>query len=135
MPAAVPAVHDVPAVAPRLPAYKSSGSGNACGGRVSLPAPGERPPTRTPPARLPAQAAAVLEVCRARGVPLLINDRVDVALAVGADGVHVGQVRAGWASAGSLARRAGLCVWAGVPAGRQVACWRASPPPHPVPAG
>lgn len=27
----------------------------------------------------------------ARGVPLLINDRVDVALAVGADGVHLGQ--------------------------------------------
>ena len=31
-------------------------------------------------------------MCKARGVPLLINDRVDVALAVGADGVHVGQV-------------------------------------------
>lgn len=41
---------------------------------------------------MPVQAAAVLEVCRSRGVPLLINDRVDVALAVGADGVHVGQV-------------------------------------------
>lgn len=39
------------------------------------------------------QAAQVLEVCRSRGVPLLINDRVDVALAVGADGVHIGQVR------------------------------------------
>jgi thiamine-phosphate pyrophosphorylase len=26
-----------------------------------------------------------------RGVPLIINDRVDVALAVGADGVHIGQ--------------------------------------------
>ena len=25
------------------------------------------------------------------GVPLLINDRVDVALAIGAEGVHVGQ--------------------------------------------
>lgn len=35
----------------------------------------------------------MLEVCRSRGVPLLINDRVDIALAVGADGVHVGQVR------------------------------------------
>ena len=46
------------------------------------------------PSTLPlVQAAAVLEVCRSRGVPLLINDRVDVALAVGADGVHVGQVR------------------------------------------
>lgn len=31
------------------------------------------------------------QVCRAAGVPLLINDRVDVALAIGADGVHVGQ--------------------------------------------
>lgn len=30
-------------------------------------------------------------VCRAAGVPLLINDRVDVALAVGCEGVHVGQ--------------------------------------------
>ncbi|KAL4420336.1 hypothetical protein ABPG77_006143, partial [Micractinium sp. CCAP 211/92] len=37
------------------------------------------------------EAAAVLEVCRSRGVLLLINDRVDVALAVGADGVHIGQ--------------------------------------------
>ncbi|KXZ50218.1 hypothetical protein GPECTOR_17g855 [Gonium pectorale] len=37
------------------------------------------------------QAAEALKVCRQHGVPLLINDRVDVALAVGADGVHVGQ--------------------------------------------
>jgi len=36
-------------------------------------------------------AAAVLEVLRGSGVPLVVNDRVDVALAVGADGVHVGQ--------------------------------------------
>jgi thiamine-phosphate diphosphorylase / hydroxyethylthiazole kinase len=33
----------------------------------------------------------VLEVTRRRGVPLIINDRVDVALAIGADGIHVGQ--------------------------------------------
>lgn len=32
----------------------------------------------------------VLQVCRNRGVPLLINDRIDVALALGADGVHLG---------------------------------------------
>lgn len=31
------------------------------------------------------------EMTRRHGVPLLINDRVDVALAVGAEGVHVGQ--------------------------------------------
>ncbi|EHJ49635.1 Thiamine-phosphate pyrophosphorylase [Solidesulfovibrio carbinoliphilus subsp. oakridgensis] len=36
-------------------------------------------------------ARAVAGILRPRGVPLLINDRVDVALAAGADGVHVGQ--------------------------------------------
>ncbi|KAJ4304417.1 thiamine biosynthetic bifunctional enzyme [Collariella sp. IMI 366227] len=30
-------------------------------------------------------------ICREYGVPLLINDRVDVALAVGCEGVHIGQ--------------------------------------------
>lgn len=38
-----------------------------------------------------ALARTLLPLCRARRVPLLINDRVDIALAVGADGVHVGQ--------------------------------------------
>ncbi len=37
------------------------------------------------------EALAVKEYLRSRGVPLIINDRVDVALAVGADGVHLGQ--------------------------------------------
>ena len=33
------------------------------------------------------------QVCRAAGVPLVINDRIDIALALGPDvGVHVGQV-------------------------------------------
>ncbi|KAJ3055339.1 hypothetical protein HK097_010839 [Rhizophlyctis rosea] len=36
-------------------------------------------------------ASAILTVCREANVPLLINDRIDIALAVGADGVHVGQ--------------------------------------------
>lgn len=36
-------------------------------------------------------AAALVELLRPRGIPLIINDRVDVALAVDADGVHVGQ--------------------------------------------
>ena len=31
------------------------------------------------------------QITKAYGVPLLINDRVDVALAVGAEGVHLGQ--------------------------------------------
>ncbi|KAL9254689.1 Thiamine biosynthetic bifunctional enzyme TH1, chloroplastic-like protein [Drosera capensis] len=30
-------------------------------------------------------------VCHSRGVPVLINDRIDVALACNADGVHIGQ--------------------------------------------
>ncbi|XP_010246308.1 PREDICTED: thiamine biosynthetic bifunctional enzyme TH1, chloroplastic isoform X2 [Nelumbo nucifera] len=36
-------------------------------------------------------AEECLEMCRSYGVPLLINDRVDVALAIDADGVHIGQ--------------------------------------------
>jgi thiamine-phosphate pyrophosphorylase len=36
-------------------------------------------------------ASAVHEICAAAGVPLIVNDRIDVALAVEADGVHLGQ--------------------------------------------
>lgn len=36
-------------------------------------------------------AEALLRLCRTAGVPLLINDHLDLALAIGADGVHVGQ--------------------------------------------
>lgn len=36
-------------------------------------------------------AKACLDICRACNVPLLINDRVDIAMACDADGVHVGQ--------------------------------------------
>lgn len=36
-------------------------------------------------------AERLLAVLRPRGVPLLVNDRVDVALASGAEGVHLGQ--------------------------------------------
>jgi thiamine-phosphate pyrophosphorylase len=38
-----------------------------------------------------AQAEALLRVCRAARVPLLINDDRDLALALGADGVHLGR--------------------------------------------
>lgn len=37
------------------------------------------------------EALKVKEVCKKYSVPLIINDRVDIALAVDADGVHVGQ--------------------------------------------
>lgn len=37
------------------------------------------------------QAKAALAVAREHGVQLIINDRADIALAVGADGVHLGQ--------------------------------------------
>jgi thiamine-phosphate pyrophosphorylase len=37
------------------------------------------------------EAAAALQVARALGARLIINDRVDIALALGADGVHLGQ--------------------------------------------
>lgn len=36
-------------------------------------------------------AKSCLEICRAHGVPLIINDRIDVAIASDADGVHIGQ--------------------------------------------
>ncbi|MGL6257896.1 thiamine phosphate synthase [Vibrio sp. WXL210] len=38
-----------------------------------------------------ARAQAVKQILAGTGVPLIINDRVDVALAVDADGVHLGQ--------------------------------------------
>lgn len=38
-----------------------------------------------------ATALEIRDLVRARGVPLIINDHVDLALAVDADGVHVGQ--------------------------------------------
>ena len=38
-----------------------------------------------------AEGRRLKEILRPAGVPLIINDRVDVALACGADGVHIGQ--------------------------------------------
>lgn len=37
------------------------------------------------------QARALLDVCRRAGVPLIVNDSMELAAAVGADGVHLGR--------------------------------------------
>jgi len=42
-------------------------------------------------AELVARASLVQRVCAAEGVPFVLNDRPDLAAAMGADGVHVGQ--------------------------------------------
>ena len=39
-----------------------------------------------------AEVRALADVCRGAGVPLIVNDHVDLALAAEADGVHVGQL-------------------------------------------
>jgi thiamine-phosphate pyrophosphorylase len=44
-----------------------------------------------PSRQMISQAEGLMELCRANHIPFIVNDRVDVALAVGADGVHVGQ--------------------------------------------
>lgn len=36
-------------------------------------------------------ASPIIEACREAGIPFIINDRADIALAVGADGVHLGR--------------------------------------------
>src|SRR5437763_1145351 len=41
--------------------------------------------------RFYADAVALQTLARAMGVPFIINDRVDIALAVDADGVHAGE--------------------------------------------
>jgi thiamine-phosphate pyrophosphorylase len=46
---------------------------------------------RAPALKFYEEAKAALAVAKERGVQLVINDRVDIALAVGAAGVHLGQ--------------------------------------------
>ena len=41
--------------------------------------------------QLREEAARILPLARAAGIPLIINDRADVATSAGADGVHLGQ--------------------------------------------
>ena len=49
-----------------------------------------------------AAAAAILPVAHARGVPVLMNDRPDLAAETGCDGVHIGQEDSPYAAARTL---------------------------------
>ena len=51
---------------------------------------------------LAAQAASLIPLCAEEGVPFVINDDVEAAIAVDADGVHVGQEDMACASARAL---------------------------------
>ena len=44
-----------------------------------------------PEAEFLAEAKSISALCRRYGVPFIVNDNVDIAIACGADGVHVGQ--------------------------------------------
>ena len=54
------------------------------------------------------QAEAALQIAREHNVRLIINDRVDVALALGADGVHLGQTDMPVESARRLLGKSGI---------------------------
>jgi len=77
------------------------------------------------PRELLPLAREVAAVCREVGAPLLVNDRVDVALAVGADGVHLAETSLPATEVRRLARREGweLLIGASVhePAGLEAA--------------
>lgn len=57
------------------------------------------------------EATDLCALCRRYGVPFIVNDNVDVALACGADGVHVGQEDM---EAGQVRRRVGEGMLLGV---------------------
>ncbi len=46
-----------------------------------------------------ATARAVIAICREHGAVCIVNDSVDIALAAGADGVHLGKLDEAWRSA------------------------------------
>ena len=48
------------------------------------------------------EARACVDECRRHGSILIVNDRVDIALESGADGVHLGRLDAGWTEARRL---------------------------------
>jgi thiamine-phosphate pyrophosphorylase len=48
-----------------------------------------------------AEARSAAEACRRHGAILIVNDSVDIALASGADGAHLGRLDGAWAAARS----------------------------------
>ncbi len=46
---------------------------------------------KLPPAEILGYAKAYAAACRSKGVPFILNDHVEIAIAVGADGVHLGR--------------------------------------------
>ena len=60
-----------------------------------------------------AEARQICALCRQYGVPFIVNDDLDIALACGADGVHVGQDDM---PAAEVRRRAGRRLIVGVSA-------------------
>jgi thiamine-phosphate pyrophosphorylase len=64
-------------------------------------------------AELSAWVAEVIEIARPAGTSVVVNDRADIALVTGADGVHLG---AGDLSIGEVRRLAGRTLWIGATA-------------------
>lgn len=62
----------------------------------------------TDPERRREQAAVLVDACRRHGARAIINDDVELALAVGADGVHVGRADSDAAAARERLGRGGI---------------------------
>ncbi|MGE3670214.1 MAG: thiamine phosphate synthase [Polyangiaceae bacterium] len=57
---------------------------------------------------------ALLPLCRAAGVPLFMNDRPDLALLAGVDGIHLGQDDLSLSELGRLFELTGKRLWVGI---------------------
>jgi thiamine-phosphate pyrophosphorylase len=77
------------------------------GGATLVQLRGKRGQTR----EMVAQARAIKAALAPLGVPFIVNDRVDVALAAGADGVHLGQEDMDVADARRLLGREAIIGW------------------------
>ena len=69
-----------------------------------------KPERAAPAGQLVRAGRMARRVCTELGAALVINDRIDVALAVGADGVHLGQTDLPLAAARTIAGR----LWIGI---------------------